>query len=41
MEIDLKDRTKFSPNLALEFDPAQVVEACGRTGKVWVIALRY
>lgn len=39
--IELKDRSKFSPNIALEFDPAQVVDECGRNGNIWVIKLRY
>lgn len=41
VEIPLKDRSKFSPNIALEFDPAQAVDECGRNGNVWVICLRY
>lgn len=41
VEISLKDRSKFSPNIALEFDPAQVVDECSRTGNVWVVGLRY
>ncbi len=41
VEISLNDRSKFSPNIALEFDPAQAVEECGRTGNIWVIKLRY
>ncbi|MBC7776817.1 MAG: hypothetical protein H7246_15390 [Phycisphaerae bacterium] len=41
VEITLKDRSKFSPNIALEFDPAQAVDECGRTGNVWVLRLRY
>jgi len=39
VEISLKDRSKFSPNIALEFDPAQAVDECGRTGNVWVVRL--
>jgi len=41
VEINLKDRSKFSPNIALDFDPAQAVDECGRTGNVWVLQLRY
>jgi hypothetical protein len=41
VEISLKDRSKFSPNIALDFDPAQAVDECGRTGNVWVVGLRY
>ncbi|MFN0174693.1 MAG: hypothetical protein ACKVU0_08615 [Saprospiraceae bacterium] len=41
VEISLKDRSKFSPNIALDFDPAQAVDECGRTGNVWVVKLRY
>ena len=41
VEISLKDRSKFSPNIALDFDPAQAVDECGRTGNVWVVRLRY
>lgn len=39
--IELKNRSKFSPNIALEFDPAQAVDECSRTGNVWVVPLRY
>ncbi len=39
--ISLKDRSKFSPNIALDFDPAQAMDECGRTGNVWVLKLRY
>ena len=41
VEIPLKDRSKFSPNVALEFDPAQAVDECGRTGNVYVVKLRF
>ncbi len=41
VEINLKDRSKFSPNIALEFDPAQAVDECGRTGNIWVLKLRF
>lgn len=41
VSIELKDRSKFSPNIALELDPAQVVDECGRNGNIWVIKLRY
>lgn len=41
VEIPLRDRTRFSPNIALEFDPAQVVDECGRTDNIWVIPLRF
>lgn len=41
MELNLQDRTKFSPNVALEFDPAQVVDECSRAGNVWVLRLRF
>ena len=41
VEISLKDRSKFSPNIAFDFDPAQAVDECGRTGNVWVLQLRY
>ena len=40
VEFNLKNRSKFSPNIALDFDPAQAVEECGRSGNVWVIRLR-
>lgn len=39
--LDTKDRSRFSPNIALEFDPAQVVEECDRVGNVRVLRLRY
>lgn len=41
VKIDLSNRSKFSPNVALELDPAQVVDECGRTGNVWVLKLRH
>ncbi|MDO8969100.1 MAG: hypothetical protein Q7U74_00335 [Saprospiraceae bacterium] len=41
VEIPLKDRSKFSPNIALEFDPAQAVDECSRGGNIWVVPLRY
>lgn len=41
VKIDLSNRSKFSPNVALEFDPAQVVDECGRRGNVWVLRLRH
>ena len=41
IEIALKDRTRFSPNIALEFDPAQAVDECSRTGNVWVLKIRF
>ncbi|MDO8365753.1 MAG: hypothetical protein Q7T20_03070, partial [Saprospiraceae bacterium] len=41
VSINLKDRSRFSPNIALDFDPAQAVDECGRTGNVWVVQLRY
>jgi hypothetical protein len=39
--IELENRSKFSPNIALEFDPAKMVEECGSAGNVWVLKLRY
>lgn len=41
IDIPLKDRSKFSPNIALEFDPAQMVEECGRSGNVWIVRARF
>lgn len=41
VEIDLQNRSIFSPNIALEFDPAQAVDECGRVGNVWAIKLRF
>lgn len=41
ISFGLKDRSRFSPNIALEFDPAQVVEECDRAGNVRVLTLRY
>lgn len=41
VEIPLRDRTRFSPNIALEFDPVQVVDECVRTDNIWVIPLRF
>lgn len=41
VDLVLKDRTKFSPNIALDFDPAQAVAECSRAGNVWVVQLRY
>jgi len=41
VEISLKDRTRFSPNIALEFNPAQLIEQCGPKRNVWVLRLRF
>jgi hypothetical protein len=41
IELPLKDRTRFSPNIALEFDPSQAVDECSRAGNVWVLKLRF
>jgi hypothetical protein len=41
VEISLKDRTKFAPNLALEFDSMQAVEECVRGNGVFVVDLRF
>ena len=41
VEISLKDRTRFSPNIALEFDPAQTLERCGQSRNVWILRLRF
>ncbi len=37
VEVSTKNRTRFSPHLALEFDPLQVVLDCGGGKRVWVI----
>lgn len=37
VKVSTKARTRFSPHLALEFDPLQVVPDCGAGKKVWVI----
>ncbi len=36
-EISAKNRTRFSPRLALEFDPLQVLPDCEQRQRVWVI----
>jgi len=41
VEISLKDRTRFSPNIVLEFDPSQSVGQCGPKRNVWIIRLRF
>lgn len=41
VEISLKDRTRFSPNIAVEFDPAQTLERCGQSRNVWILRLRF
>ena len=40
MELETKNRTRFSPNIALELDPAQAVDECSRTDNVGVIRLQ-
>lgn len=40
MEVETKNRTRFSPNVALEFDPAQAVDECSRTDNVGLILLQ-
>lgn len=37
IEVSTKNSTRFSPNLALEFDPLQVVPDCGNGKRVWVM----
>ena len=37
IKVSAKNRTRFSPHLALEFDPLQVVPDCGAGKRVWVI----
>jgi len=37
VEVSTKNRTRFSPHLALEFDPLQTVPDCGAGKRVWVI----
>ncbi|MEO6036843.1 MAG: hypothetical protein ABIQ93_00430 [Saprospiraceae bacterium] len=37
LEISAKNRTRFSPHLALEFDPLQALPDCGQNRRVWVI----
>ena len=37
VKVSIKNRNRFSPRLALEFDPLQVVPDCGAGRKVWVI----
>ncbi len=41
LSIDLKGRSQFSPNIALELDPAQAIDECGRTGNIWVVLWRF
>ena len=37
VEVSAKNRTRFSPHRALEFDPLQVLPDCGQRQRVWVI----
>ncbi len=37
VKISTKSRTRFSPHLALEFDPLQAVPDCGAGQRVWVV----
>ncbi len=41
LDISLKNRTRFSPNLVLELDPFQSVPECDRTNNVWGVKVEY
>lgn len=41
LDISLKNRTRFSPNLILELDPFQSVPECDRTNNVWGVKVEY
>ena len=41
LEINLKNRTRFSPNLVLELDPFQRVEECNRTNNSRAIVIEF
>ena len=37
VEVTTQHRTRFSPHLALEFDPWQALPDCSQRGRVWVL----
>ena len=41
LDISLKNRTRFSPNLVLELDPFQSVPECDRTNNVWGVKVEF
>lgn len=41
MEISLRDRTRFAPNLVLELDPFQSVNDCDRTNNTYALPLDF
>jgi len=41
LDISLKNRTRFSPNLIVELDPFQTVQECDRANNVWGVRVEY
>jgi hypothetical protein len=41
VEVSLKNRTRFSPNLIVELDPFQTVQECDRANNVWGMKVEY
>jgi hypothetical protein len=41
IDLDLRDRTRFSPNLAFELAPGSQVEDCNRSNNVRALAVEY
>lgn len=41
MEINLRDRTRFAPNLVLELDPFQSADDCDRTNNTFAVPLNF
>lgn len=41
LDISLKNRTRFSPNLVVELDPFQTVPECDRSNNVWGVKVEY
>jgi hypothetical protein len=41
MAFDLKNRTRFSPNVALELDPYLVTDECTRNNNTYPIIVEF
>ena len=41
VEVNLKDRTRFSPNLILELDPFQTVRECDKANNTWGVKVEF
>lgn len=41
VEVSLRDRTRFSPNLILELDPFQTVRECDKANNTWGVKVEF